>query len=59
MSVLCLVMHVLCVYVLNFYMDFLGQSLGFFGEDRLATLMATHVVLFCERPLAAGLGLFS
>ena len=52
-------MHVLCVYVLNFYMDFLGQSLGFFGEDRLATLMATHVVLFCERPLAAGLGLFS
>ena len=39
MSVLCLVMHVLCVYASKLLSGFLGQGLAFFGEDRLATLL--------------------
>ena len=41
-SVLCLVMHILCVNALKllsgFFWRFVGQDLAFFGEDRLATL---------------------
>ena len=40
--ILCVVLHVLCVYVSNCYLAFLaflGQGLAFFGENRLATLL--------------------
>jgi len=39
MSILCVVVHVLCVYDQNCYLFFLRQGLTFFGEDRLATLL--------------------
>ena len=31
--------HVLCVYVLRPLFSFLGTKSGFFGEDRIATLL--------------------
>ena len=31
--------HVLCVYVLRPLFSFLGTRSGFFGEDRIATLL--------------------
>jgi len=37
-SILCLVMHVLCVYLLKLLYGSFGTRSGFFGEDRLATL---------------------
>ena len=43
-SVLCLVIHILCINALKllpgFFWLFLGQGLAFFGEDRLANLPA-------------------
>jgi len=43
MSILCVVVHVLCVYasklLSGFFCFFLGQGLAFFGENRLASLL--------------------
>jgi len=48
MYILCLVMHILFVYALNYYLAFLGgQGLAFFGEDRLATLLGTYFLKSC------------
>jgi len=38
MSILCLVMHILCVHALKLLSGFSGTMSGVFGEDRLATL---------------------
>jgi len=43
MSILCLVMHVLCVYVLKLLSVFFGQGLAFFDENRLVTLVPSRV----------------
>ena len=42
-SILCLVMHVLCVYALKRLSGFFGTWSGFFGEDSLATLTMTTI----------------
>jgi len=64
MSILCLVIHILCVYALQllsvFFCFFLRQGLAFFGEDRLATLRETKVhkkscVPFTGNPRVANL----
>jgi len=36
MSIVCVVVHVLCVYASKPLAGFLGQGLAFFSEDRLA-----------------------
>jgi len=41
MSILCVVVHVLCLYASKVLSVFLGQGLTFFGEDRLATLFCS------------------
>jgi len=40
-SILCVVVHVLCVYASKLLSGFLGQGMAFFGEDRLATLLCS------------------
>ena len=42
MSILCVVVHVLCVYASKLLSDFFGTRSGFFfGEDRLARLLCS------------------
>jgi len=41
MSILCVVVHVLCVYVSKLISGFFGTRSGFFGEDRLETLLCS------------------
>jgi len=43
MSILCLVMHVLCVYAVKLLSGFFGTRSGFFGENRLATLQSSRL----------------
>jgi len=41
MSILSVVVHVLCVYASKLLSGFFGTRYGFFGEDRLATLLCS------------------
>ena len=41
MSILCVVVHVLCVYASKLISGFFGTRSGFFGEDRLETLLCS------------------
>ena len=41
MSTLYVVVHVLCVYAPKLLSGFFGRRSGFFGEDRLATLLCS------------------
>jgi len=41
MSILCVVVHVLCVYASKTSTWLLVTRSGFFGEDRLVTLLAS------------------
>ena len=48
-SILCLVMHVSCAYVLRQLSVFLGQGWAFCGEDSFATLRgSSRSVRYCE-----------
>ena len=44
MSILCLVMYVLCIYAVKLLSGFFGTRSGFFGENRLATLVSSSTL---------------